>query len=87
MRDIRGDLEERAGLCQEQIRAAHSHYDMMVQQLERERDARTADLKSLLAMIGRLIEFESSHMDKVLTLPGSSVQHLTLADRIKAANG
>jgi hypothetical protein len=87
MRDIRGDLEERANLCQEQIRSAHSHFETMIQQLQRERDTRIADLKSLLTMIERLIDFENSHMDNVLTLPSTSVQHLTLADRIKAANG
>jgi hypothetical protein len=87
MRDIRGDLEERANFCQEQIRAAHSHFEMMIQQLQRERDTRTGELKSLLTMIERLIEFENNQMDNVLTLPSTSVQHLTLAERIKAANG
>jgi hypothetical protein len=59
----------------------------MIQQLQRERDTRIGDLKSLLTMIDRLIDFENSHMDNVLTLPSTSVQHLTLSDRIKAANG
>ena len=87
MRDIRGDLEERASLCQEQIRVAHSHFETMIQQLQRERDTRIADLKSLLGMVERLIEFENGNVGTVVTLPGSAVQHLTLADRIKAANG
>jgi hypothetical protein len=87
MRDIRGDLEERANLCQEQIRSAHSHFETMIQQLQTERDARIADLKSLLIMVERLIEYEDGYMGAVVTLPSSSVQHLTLSDRIKAANG
>jgi hypothetical protein len=88
MRDIRGDLEERAKLCEEQIRAAHSHFETMIQQLQRERDTKIGDLKSVFAMIARLLEFENNHMGgNVVTLPSTSVQHLTLAERIKAASG
>jgi hypothetical protein len=87
MRDIRGDLEERANLCQEQIRAAHAAFESMVHQLQSERDARLADLRSVHDMIEQLIEFENSHMGNVVTLQSTSVQHLTLAERIKAANG
>ena len=45
MRDIRSDLQERANFIEQQIRAAHSHFEKMVQQLQRERDVRIADLK------------------------------------------
>jgi hypothetical protein len=79
MRDIRGDLEERANLCKEQIRAAHTAFESIVQKLQRERDTRIADLKSVLRMIERLLEFENSHIGNVVTLPSTSVQHLTLA--------
>lgn len=57
----------------------------MVQKLQRERDTRIADLKSVRAMIERLMEFENSHVGNVVTLPSTSVQHLTLDERIKAA--
>jgi hypothetical protein len=40
MRDIRGDLEERANIIQEQLRASYAHFENVVQQLQRERDAR-----------------------------------------------
>lgn len=40
MRDIRSDLQERANLCEEQIRAACAHFDAMVQRLQSERDMR-----------------------------------------------
>jgi len=43
MRDIRGDLQERANLVDEQIRAAVAHFDKAIQQLQTERDARIAD--------------------------------------------
>ena len=87
MRDIRGDLEERASLCQEQIRAAHAAFESMVHQLQRERDARIGDLRSVHEMIERLMDFENSHMGNVVTLQSAPGQHVTLAERIKAANG
>ena len=58
MRDIRGDLKERAILVDEQIRAAVSHFDNAIQQLQTERDARIANLKADLAMIAKFMEFE-----------------------------
>ena len=58
MRDIRGDLQERAIIVDEQIRAAAAHFDKAIQQLQTERDARIADLKVGLAMIAKFMEFE-----------------------------
>ena len=58
MRDIRSDLQERATLIEEQIRAAHDQFQKTVQQLQNERDARIADLNSGLAMIAKFMEFE-----------------------------
>jgi hypothetical protein len=85
MRDIRADLEERASLCEEQIRAAYGQFDQMVQQLQRERDASIADLKSAAATIQRLIDFENHHLGNVVNLPNPSKNPLTLVDRIRAA--
>jgi hypothetical protein len=58
MRDIRGDLQERAVLVDQQIRAAAAHFDKAIQQLQTERDARIGDLKASLAMIAKFMEFE-----------------------------
>ena len=80
MRDIRSDLEERAHIVQEQVRAAHAHFERMAQQLQSERDARIADLKGSLAMIERLIQFETGTVAKVVTLenaPASQPRSLT----------
>ena len=51
MRDIRSDLQQRANLCEEQIRTACAHFEAMVQRLQSERDMRIADLKSGLAWL------------------------------------
>jgi hypothetical protein len=87
MRDIRSDLEERAHIIEEQLRAAYGHFERAVQQLQNERDARVSDLKGTLAMIEKLAQFESGVMDKVVTLENPSPSQPSLADRIKAASG
>src|SRR6478736_2922430 len=68
MRDIRSDLEERAHIVQEQVRVAYAHFERMAQQMQSERDARVADLKGSLAMIEKLIQFETGIMGNVVTL-------------------
>ena len=68
MRDIRSDLEERAQIIHEQLRGTNAHFEKVMQQLQSERDARVADLKGTLEMIDKLMQFETSAMDKVVTL-------------------
>jgi hypothetical protein len=61
MRDIRSDLQERATLVDEQIRAVYSHFEKTVEQLKDEHEARVGDLKSGLSMIGQFMEFEERY--------------------------
>jgi hypothetical protein len=82
MRDIRNDLLERANLTQDQIKTADVHFQRMVEQLRSEHDARVADLKSVLSMIQKLMEFENGN---VVPLENPSARAASLADRIKAA--
>jgi hypothetical protein len=84
MRDIRSDLEERAHIIEEQLRAAYAHFDRMVQQLQSEREARVSDLKETLATIEKLMQFEARAMDKVVTLENPLA---ALAERLKAVSG
>ena len=83
MRDIRNDLQERADIAQDQIKAADVQFERMVEKLRHERDARVADAKQVLTVIGKLMEFESRFADNVVTLD-SQAPPSTLADRIKA---
>ena len=78
MRDIRSDLQERATLIDEQIRAAVAHFDKTVQQLQTERDARIAELKSGLAMIAKFMAFEERFLAKPPEVPASPL--LALAE-------
>ena len=83
MRDIRSDLEERAQIIQEQLRGTNAHFEKVMQQLQSERDARVADLKGTLAMIDKLMQFETSAMDKVVTLEHPPASQPSLADRMR----
>ena len=65
MRDIRSDLQERATLIEEQIRAAYAHFEKIFEQVQNERDAKMADLKSGLAMIAKFREFERRFLGHV----------------------
>ena len=78
MRDIRSDLQERATLIDEQVRATVAHFDKTIQQLQAERDARIAELKSGLAMIAKFIEFEERFLTTPPEVPASRL--LALAE-------
>ena len=79
MRDIRSDLQERATLIDDQIRAAYSHFEKTVEHLRNEHDARVADLKSDLTLVAKFMEFEGRHFRSDPAQGQSSVL-LTLAD-------
>jgi hypothetical protein len=85
MRDIRNDLLERANLTQESIKAADVHFERLVEQLRNEHDASVADLKTTLAMIAKLMEFEERHTTNMSpdTTPPSSSQHANLAQKLR----
>jgi hypothetical protein len=86
MRDIRTDLEERAQSIDEQIRAAHAWFDKTIQQLQRQREERLAELQGTLAAINTLIQFENGATENVVTLENNTApSHSGLADRIRAA--
>ena len=58
MRDIRGELQERASLFEEQINAHQAEFEKHIEQLKREYDSRLEDLKAELEGVTRLMEFE-----------------------------
>jgi hypothetical protein len=87
MRDIRGDLQERANFIEEQIRGTYAHFENVIQQLMSERDAKVAELQGAHTMMNKLIEFEDSFMDNVVSLSNPQTPRLSLAKRIKAASG
>jgi len=83
MRDIRNDLQERADVAQDALKAADVQFQRMVEQLRHEHDAKVADLKGALDMIAKLMELENRLSGNVVTME-SAAAHPSLADRIKA---
>jgi ribosome recycling factor len=65
MRDIRGDLQERLKMKEEQLKFANDHYERMVKQLQKERDAKVTELKSVIAMMAKLIEIEQKEQKEM----------------------
>jgi hypothetical protein len=63
MRDIRGDLQDRAALLEEQINAHEAEFDKLIEQLKREHDSRLEDLKTELEAVTRLMEFELRRLE------------------------
>jgi len=58
MRDIRGDLQDRANLFAEQISGAQDQFDKLIEQLKREQETRLADLKSGLDSVRLVLGIE-----------------------------
>jgi hypothetical protein len=58
MRDIRGDLQDRANLLAEQISAANDQLDKLIEELKREHETRLAELTSGLDTVRMVIGIE-----------------------------
>jgi hypothetical protein len=72
MRDIHGDLQDRANLIEEQMNAAHAQFEQRLAQLKSERDARVEELKGELGAVGKLMDAEQRRFaspSRVPTLP------------------
>jgi hypothetical protein len=63
MRDIRGDLQDRAALLEEQINAQEAQFDQLIEQLKNEHDARLEDFRAELDAVNRLMELELRRID------------------------
>jgi hypothetical protein len=69
MRDIRGDLRERAKMLDEQIKAAQDQFDRLLEQLEQERDGKVEDLKAELDAVKLLMGFEHRRLGSATPAP------------------
>ena len=58
MRDIRGDLQERAKLLEEQIGATQSQFDKYIEELTHEHQGKLEDLKSDLDTVRMVMKTE-----------------------------
>jgi hypothetical protein len=69
MRDIRGDLQDRAALLEEQINAHEAQFEKLIEQLKQEHDSRVEDLKAELEAVNRLMEVELRRLETVPSAP------------------
>jgi hypothetical protein len=58
MRDIRGDLQERATMFEQQIKAAQDQFEKQFEQLQREKGSKLGDLNAELEAVNRVTEIE-----------------------------
>src|SRR4026208_631268 len=58
MRDIRGDLQDRASLLEEQISAKEAQFETLVKQIKAEHEARREDLRAEFDAVTKLLELE-----------------------------
>ena len=65
MRDIRGDLQDRAKLIAEQISATQGQFDAHIQKLKSEHQTILEDLKSALHNVRMVIGFEGRRVGSV----------------------
>jgi hypothetical protein len=56
MRDIRGDLRDRAFMVQRQINAEHAQFETLIVQLKTEQETRLEPLKAQLRAVNKLID-------------------------------
>jgi hypothetical protein len=73
MRDIRDDLQERANSTLEEIRTLNAECEKIIEQLQKERDAKVAKTTMKLEMLSKLIQFENEGVSKVSVTPPSSL--------------
>ena len=69
MRDIRGDLQDRASLLEEQINAHEAEFEKLIEQLKREHDSKLEDLKAELEAVTRLMEVELRRLNSAPAAP------------------
>jgi hypothetical protein len=65
MRDIRGDLQERVKLLEEQIGATQSQFDKVIEQLKLEHQGKLEDLKSDLDAVQMVLKTEDRLLGSV----------------------
>ena len=74
MRDIRGDLQERANVFEQQISVAQDQFESLIEQLKKEKDSRLGDLKAELDAVNRVMEIKHRRLRSATSSPKSQPQ-------------
>ena len=68
MRDIRGDLHERADMFEQQISIENARFERLILQLKTEHDNQLEQLRAQLRLANKLLEFTDWHHNVCATL-------------------
>jgi chromatin segregation and condensation protein Rec8/ScpA/Scc1 (kleisin family) len=69
MRDIRGDLQDRASLLEGQISAHEAQFEKLMAQIRAEHEARLKDLRAEFDVVTKLHELEQRRLDNAPQAP------------------
>jgi hypothetical protein len=72
MRDIRGDLQDRASLLEEQISAHEAQFEKLVAQIRAEHEAKLKDFRAEFDAVTKLHEIEQRRVDNAPQAPTSA---------------
>ena len=68
MRDIRGDLHERADMFEQQISIENARFERLILQLKTAHDSQLEHLRAQLRLANKLLEFADWHHNVCATL-------------------
>ena len=68
MRDIRGDLQDRADMLAQQISVENARFERVIWQLKTEHDSQLEHLRAQLRLANKLLEFTDWHHNVCATL-------------------
>lgn len=69
MRDISGDLQERANLLKQQTNSARAEFEKLIEQIKWEHDSKLKDLRAELGAVNRVTEIEHRRLRSAASAP------------------
>jgi hypothetical protein len=87
MRDIRGDLLDRAALLAQQIGVENARFERVVVQLKTEHDNQLEHLRAQLRLASKLLEFTDWHHNVCATLTARIAVAATTENLIRESPG
>jgi hypothetical protein len=84
LRDIRGDLQDRADWLARQIKTAQEQFEKQCEELEREQGRKLADLEAQLDAVKRLLAVATWHQN-VRSVMAAAVNAATVAADVTRA--
>lgn len=74
MRDISGDLQERANLLKQQTNSARAEFEKLIEHFKWEHDTKLKDLRAELEAVNRVTEIEHRRLRGAASAPQSQQQ-------------